>query len=74
MTVFTYSQARQNFSAVLDRAKKEGRVLIKRKDGSVFTLCPEKPQSSPLDVKGVKTKVSTGEIVRAVRQSRRRRA
>lgn len=37
MTVFTYSQARQNFAAVLDRAAKEGKVQIKRKDGSVFT-------------------------------------
>jgi len=74
MTVFTYSQARQNFSAVLDRAAKEGKVRIKRKDGSVFTLCPEKPNRSPLDVKGVKTDVSTAEIVRAVRTSRRRRS
>jgi hypothetical protein len=74
MTVFTYSQARQNFAAVLDRARREGGVLIKRKDGSVFTLCPETPRSSPLDVKGVKTKVSTDQIVRAVRESRRPRS
>jgi antitoxin (DNA-binding transcriptional repressor) of toxin-antitoxin stability system len=72
MTVFTYSQARQNFAAVLERAKKEGKVLIKRKDGSVFALCPETPNTSPLDVKGVKTSATTGDIVRAVRESRRR--
>ena len=71
--VFTYSQARQNFAAVLDRAAKEGKVQIKRKDGSVFTLCPEKPNTSPLDVEGVKTDVSTDEIVRVVRESRRRK-
>ena len=74
MTVFTYTQARRNLAAVLDRAKKEGRVLIRRRDGSVFTLSPEAPRSSPLDVKGVKTKVTTAQIVRAVRQSRRRRS
>ncbi len=74
MTVFTYSQARQNFAAVLDRAKKEGRVLITRKDGSVFALSPEVPSGSPLDVEGVKTQVSTRQIVRAVRESRRRKA
>ncbi len=73
MTVFTYSQARQNFAAVLDRAAKEGKVHIRRKDGSVFTLCSERPNASPLDIKGVKTGVSTAEIVRAVRESRRRR-
>ena len=72
MTVFSYSQARQNFAAVLDKAAKEGAVLIRRKDGSVFTLTPQKPNASPLDVKGVRTKISTQEIVRAVRESRRR--
>ena len=71
MTVFTYSQARQNFAAVLDRALKEGKVIIKRKDGSTFMLAPEITDKSPLDVKGVKTEVSTKDIVRAVRESRR---
>ena len=37
MTVFTYSQARQNFAAVLDRAAEEGEVLIKRKDARTWT-------------------------------------
>ena len=72
MIVFTYSQARQNFAAVLDRAKKEGKVLIKRKDGSVFALCPETPNNSPLDVEGIKTKATTEDIINAVRESRRR--
>ena len=72
MTVFTYSQARQNFAAVLERAKKEGKVLIKRKDGSIFALCPETANTSPLDVEGVRTSATTGDIVRAVRESRRR--
>jgi len=73
MMVFTYSQARQNLASVLDRAAKEGKVQINRKDGSVFTLCPEEPNTSPLEVKGVKTGVSTGDVVRAVRDSRRRK-
>lgn len=71
MTLFTYSQARQNFSAMLDRAAQEGKVLIKRKDGSVFTLSPARRNASPLSVKGIKTAASTKEIVRAVRLSRR---
>jgi prevent-host-death family protein len=32
MTTYTYSEARQNFAAVLDEAKKEGKVLIKKRD------------------------------------------
>lgn len=47
-------------------------MLIKRKDGSVFALCPEMPSASPLDVEGIRTNVSTDQIVRAVRESRRR--
>ena len=44
MRVFTFSEARQSFSSVLDRAKAEGQALIKRKDGSLFVI---KPVSSP---------------------------
>ena len=59
MTVFTYSKAMQNFAELLDIACKEGEVLIKRKDGSIFKLKPEKSISSPLNVKGIKSKVTT---------------
>lgn len=72
MTVFTYSQARQNFAAVLEQAKREGKVLIKRRDGSVFALCPETPNASPLDVEGIDANVTAEAIVQAVRESRRR--
>ena len=72
MTVFTYSQARQNFAAVLQRALREGKVLVKRKDGSLFAVQPQKTTESPLNVKGIKTSVSSQELVRTVRASRRR--
>jgi hypothetical protein len=72
MTIFTYSQARQNFASVLDLAKTEGKVLIRRKDGSLFALCPETPNDSPLDVAGIKTRATTQDIVKAVRESRQR--
>jgi hypothetical protein len=71
MTVFRYSQARQNLGRVLEWARKEGKVLIKRKDGSIFALCPETPNISPLDVERIKTNVTTDDIVSAVRESRR---
>jgi hypothetical protein len=38
MTTYIYSKARQNFTAVLDKAKKEGKVLIKKRDNSSFIL------------------------------------
>ena len=72
MTIFTYSQARQNFATVLDIAKKKGGVLIKRKDGTLFSIHPEKLKKSMLDVKGINSKISTKEIVAFVRESRER--
>lgn len=40
MFVMTYSQARQNLSSFLDRAKAEGQALINRADGSQFIVTP----------------------------------
>jgi antitoxin (DNA-binding transcriptional repressor) of toxin-antitoxin stability system len=73
MTVFTYSQARQKFSKVLDIARREGSVRIKRKDGQIFSISPvRKLTRSPLSIKGIKTKATTRDIITAVRESRRR--
>ena len=68
--VFTYSEARQKFSLVLDKAAAEGEVIIQRKDGRSFTIKPVRKVSSPLDVPGVDLGVSTREIVDFVRESR----
>ncbi len=70
MRTFTFSEARQNFSSVLDRAKAEGQALIKRKDGSVFIIRPVVNSSSPLDVEGVDLGLSAEEIVAIVREGR----
>ena len=71
MNVYTYSEARQKLSSVLDSAKQSGKVLIKRKDGSTFSLMPENQASSPLDVKGIKSSITTNEIISFVRESRK---
>jgi hypothetical protein len=72
MKVFTYSDARQNFSSVLNSAKEEGKVLIKRRDGSLFSVRPESEGSSPFDVPGVKTMVSTEDILKTLKEERGR--
>lgn len=72
MDVFTYSEARQKLSAVLDRAQYTGKVLIRRKDGRTYSLIPEKNTASPLDVPSIKARVSTKEIVDIVRSGRER--
>lgn len=71
MKVYTYSEARQRFADVLKQAALDGQVQIRRRDGQVFTLRPESPAGSPLDVPGVATDVSAREIVAWVRDGRR---
>lgn len=70
MKVFTYSEARQNFSKILQLALNE-EVEIRRKDGSIFSLKSKTRKSkSPFDVAGVKTTATTKNIIDAVRDSR----
>ena len=62
MKSYSYSEARGNFATVLDEAERDGAVEIRRCDGTVFRILPLRTgTASPLDVKGVKVKVSAGE-------------
>ena len=70
MKVFTYSEARQNLSKLLNIARKE-EVEIRRKDGTIFSLVSkQEKKTSPFDVPGMKTKATTRDILRALRESR----
>ncbi len=69
MKVYTYSEARQKFSTVLDIAKFED-VIIKRRGGEVFKIIFTKSPKSPFDVAGIKTKATTKDILNAVKESR----
>jgi uncharacterized protein (DUF362 family) len=71
MKVYTYSEARQSLASLLEQAKREGAVRIRRRDGQTFVLKPEQPSGSPLDVEGVELGVTTEEIVAFVREGRR---
>ena len=70
MTVYTFSEARQKFASLLERARREGAVRVKRRDGQVFLIQPERRRRSPLDVPGITTSVSREEIVGVVREMR----
>jgi hypothetical protein len=72
MQVYSFSEARQKFAAVLKQAERTGKVIIRRKDGRTFALVPEKSVFSPLDVPVIKTKATTEEIVDIVRAGRER--
>lgn len=69
MKVYTYSQARQKLSEVLETARREN-VVIRRRGGDCFTVSFRPSQNSPLDVPAVDTGVKTSDILAAIRESR----
>jgi hypothetical protein len=70
MKVFTYSEARQNLSKLLQLTQKE-EIEIRKKDGSVFSLkVKNKKSGSPFDITGIKTEATIQDILSAVRESR----
>ncbi len=73
MEVYTFSEARGNFATVLDIAKKQGSVRIKRRDGQSFIITSEKHENSPLDVEGINLNLSRDEIVDFIREGREER-
>ena len=70
MLIYTYSEARQKFSEVLDKAEDCGKVLIRRKDGRVYSLTPANQHRSPLNVPSIRAEISTDEIVSLIRKGR----
>ena len=72
MKVYTYSEARQNLAKLLNEARSEGKVAIKKRDGQTFILRPVKEQGSPLDIEGVDLDLNLDDLNEAVRESRER--
>lgn len=71
MKEYTYSEARQHFAEILDTARKE-EVIIKRRNGDIFSLKARKTTQSPFDVPGVNTKATTSDILKAIKEFRSR--
>ena len=74
MRVYNYSEARQNFTTVLNTALKE-EVVIRRKDGSRFKIvsmdADKEKGKSPLEgIKGIKANVTTTELIEIIREGR----
>jgi len=74
MRIYNYSEARQNFTTLLNTALKE-EVVIRRKDGSRFKIVPMNAGNdigkSPLEgIKGVKANVTTSELIKIIREGR----
>ena len=72
MKEYTYSEARQRFATVLDKAYREGAVRIKRRDGKVFVVRPEQKTRSAMDVHGINLKIDRDEILEFILSGRRK--
>ena len=71
MKVYTFSEARQQFSAVLDSAQREGAVQATRRDGRVFIIHPAELPTSLLAVSGVELRLKKNELLGFIHESRR---
>jgi hypothetical protein len=71
MITYTYTEARQKLASLLEQAAKYGEVRIKRRDGQVFIIKPQKREGSPLAVSGVKINLSRKEILQSIEDGRR---
>lgn len=70
MKVYTYSQAREKLSDVLEESKKE-EVVIRRRKGDLFLVTPKaRSRRSPFDVAGLNKGITRKEILKALRESR----
>ena len=73
MKSYTFSEARQNFAAILEQARRDGAVRIQRRDGQSFVLTPETQNASPLDIPGVQLArpMTRQEILESIQEGRR---
>ena len=71
MKEYTFSEARQKLASLLNSARKDSAVRIRKRDGQKFILSPEKQSRSPLDVPGLNLRIKRNEIIDIVRSSRR---
>ncbi len=69
--VFTYSEARQNFASLLEKAVRDGEVRVRRKDGQIFIILPEETSGSPLDIEGVDLDLTKEEIIEFIHEGRK---
>jgi len=72
MREYSFTEARQNFASILDEAKSEGVVCIKKRDGEAFYIKPASIKKSPLDVIGIDLGISSEDIVSSIRECRER--
>lgn len=72
MKTYTYSQARERLSDILEESKKEEIVICRRK-GDIFYIVPKSPvRRSPFDVSGLNKNIPRKQIIDVLKESRNR--
>jgi hypothetical protein len=73
MKIYTYSEAREKLSSILEESKTE-EVVIKRRRGDMYAIVPQsaRPRRSPFDVPGLSKSITRQEILEAISESRER--
>jgi hypothetical protein len=72
MKIYTYSQAREKLADILEESKSE-EVVIRRRQGDMFSIAPKSPRRrSPFDVPVLRKGITRKEILEAIRESRER--
>lgn len=71
MTItYNYTNAKENFAFVLEKALNEGKVKV-RKNNQLFVITPESNHISPLDIEGIDVKMTSEEIIQFIHESRK---
>ena len=71
MNTYTFSEARQKLASLLEQASRNGEVRIKRRDGQVFIIRPQKRTGSPLDIEGVQLNLTREDILESIAEGRK---
>jgi len=69
--IYSFTEARQKLASILEQAARTGEVRIKRRDGQVFVIRPQKRKGFPLNVGGVTLNLTRDDILESIQESRR---
>jgi hypothetical protein len=71
MNIYSISEFEQKVPTILDLAIEDGKVLIKKDEETIFVIMPYITKSSPFDIKGIHSDITTEEIISFIRESRK---
>ena len=72
MSIYTYSEANQNLSKLLDEAKENNEVIIKRENGELFVIRIISKKGMSYNLPDIDLGLTRDEIVSCIREVRER--